>query len=131
MDQGCAAVNIKGVPISILALEDDSVPGLVECELVDAAGQGHRIIEKVPVITRRDVGPESAFPIPEVLACEVLSVRMADDGRSLSRIDTSRPWGVESSAGVSVFEVLSAVLVEVEPYRPDQYPVAASPLQPS
>lgn len=123
-------MHIQGVPTSILRFVDDSFPGFVEFELVDAVGERHRFIEKVPVLTRWDIGHEAAFPIAEILACEVLSARVAEDGRLLSRIDTSHPWGVESTGGASVFEVLSEVLVDVAQPCPDQGPVQQTDIMP-
>lgn len=40
----------------------DDQPGWIEVGLVDADGQEHRIIDKVPVLTSRSITAESAFP---------------------------------------------------------------------
>jgi hypothetical protein len=52
------------VAITIVRYVSDSYPGFVECHLSDAFGEQHVFIDKVPVITTADLGPESAYPQP-------------------------------------------------------------------
>lgn len=40
----------------------DDQPGAIEVGIVDSDGQEHRIIEKVPVLTHREITSASAFP---------------------------------------------------------------------
>ena len=42
---------------------DDHFPGRIEVGLVDAEGRTHRIVEKVPVLTRNNITAESTFPL--------------------------------------------------------------------
>ena len=102
---------MKAIAIEIMRLVDDSgYPPLVECHLVDAEGQAHRFIEKDAVVTTRAI---EAFPSAGTIACEVESAWVDSEGRALVRAATTRPWGVESTAGVSRFVVLGEQVREV------------------
>lgn len=99
---------MNAIPLEITRWADESnVPGWVECRLVDAEGQAHVFIEKVPVITTEDLRPDTKFPRPCAIACEVQSEWKDVAGRSLTRVDTIRPWGVESTAGQTTFVIFT------------------------
>lgn len=102
----CPATRI-GIRVDVVRLIDPGFPGVVECQFMDAHGRRWLIVEKVPVVSRSDLGPSTTFPQPGVIACEVTE-RIG----GLARIDTSRPWGVESVEGETRFEVPLALLVE-------------------
>ena len=53
----------------------------------------------------------SSYPQFGVIACVVLGIGPSDDGRRLAHIDTQTPWGVESLAGRSRFDVFPEQLV--------------------
>jgi len=92
---------------------DASFPGWVECRLVDALGQEHMFVEKVPVVTMGDVDATTSLPQAGLIACIVLGKSEHDDTRQLVRIDTRTPWGIESTAGRSQFDVLLEQLCEL------------------
>jgi hypothetical protein len=96
-----------GVKVDIVRYADDSQPGWVECHLTDAIGRRWSFVEKVPVVTAADLDASSVYPQPGVIACEVV-------GRAggVVRIDTTRPWSVESVEGETRFEVPLGSLVE-------------------
>jgi hypothetical protein len=104
-----------GVKVNIVRYADDSVPGWVECRLVDALGHEHVFVEKVPVVIMDDLDAASSYPQSGLIACLVLGSSESDDGRRLVHIDTQTPWGVESLAGGSRFDVFPEQLVEFEP----------------
>lgn len=60
-------MNVTDVIVRATALRwaSDSLPGSLEVSIVDAAGQKHRIVEKVSVLTIREV--TSAVPLPTEL----------------------------------------------------------------
>jgi hypothetical protein len=70
----------------------DDFPGWVEVSILDAHGQDHRIIEKVPVITPLDITPESSFPIEFWIEAEARSV---DSGATVMML----PHGMETTEG--------------------------------
>jgi hypothetical protein len=102
---------MSAVAVRITRFVDDHQPGFVECELVDAAGVLHIFVEKVPVVTTEALLSESSYPSGGVIDCQVLAQWTNADGVDLSRIDTSKPWGVESNAGLTEFVVASSQIV--------------------
>ncbi len=89
---------------------DATFPGWVECELVDAAGHCHTLRDKVPIFTVDDLGSDSRYPAPGIVACEVLERYLDEKGRELARIGTIKPWGIESTEGLCEFTVLASRL---------------------
>jgi len=106
---GQKMVEIK---VTIDRFIDEDQPGRVACSFVDAAGVLHLFEEKVPVVSDEDLDPKSEYPRPEVIGCEMISVRWAADGHELVLVDTEKPWGIESTAGSFRFEVHRNQLLE-------------------
>ena len=92
------------IRVQITRWLSDEFPGFVECRFTDAEGVEHVVHEKVPVVTRDDVSKATAFPVEGAIACEVSGSRFEDGGRMLS-VTTVRPWNVETTVGVSRFDV--------------------------
>jgi hypothetical protein len=107
-----AGMGAKAIAIEISRWVDDAQPGWVECRLVDAKGWVHLFVEKSPVLTTEHLGPDSSYPRPGSIACEVEAELSDAAGRSLVRVGTNQPWGVASSAGESTFIVLASQLVD-------------------
>ena len=96
------------VVVSIERLVDEHQPGFVECALIDALGNEHLFVEKVPVVTQESLCSNSAYPRLGLVACEVEAQWQETDGRWLVRINTQRPWSIESTEGESTFVVLAS-----------------------
>jgi hypothetical protein len=94
--------------VSILRFVDDHQPGFVECALTDASSEVHLFVEKGPVVSTMNLVATSRYPVDGVIACEIEATWIDEEGRSLSRVNTERPWGVESTSGQTVFIVLSS-----------------------
>ena len=104
---------MKAIAVEIVQVGDGGgFPAFVECLLIDAMGQIHRFVEKAPVVSAAAIDIES-LPAPGVIACEVESEWVDSEGRVLVRAATTRPWGVESTAGGSRFVVLAEQLREI------------------
>ncbi|SOD21486.1 hypothetical protein SAMN05518800_0050 [Variovorax sp. YR752] len=104
---------MNAIVVGISKVVDDSgYPPFVECLLIDAMGQRHCFVEKEPVVSVTEIGIES-LPAPGVIAYEAESEWLDADGRSVFRVATARPWGVESIAGSSCFVVLAEQLREI------------------
>jgi len=99
------------VAVSIIRFVDEHQPGFVECELTDAFGQTHSFVEKVPIVTVENLWSDSTYPRTGDIACEVEQEWQDDAGRSLVKVNTERPWGVESTTGGTTFVVLSSQIV--------------------
>jgi hypothetical protein len=103
--------TVNTIAIQIERFVDDHQPGFVECRLVDALGRSHLFIEKIPVVTTANIWSDSSYPQVGVIACEIESESIDGEGRTLSYVNTERPWTVESTEGVTRFVVLSSQVV--------------------
>ena len=101
---------MKSLSVEIVRYVDDHQPGWVECRFRDAAGCWYIFDEKVPIVTKVYLSRDSDYPQSGTIECEVLEVWTDGEGRSLSKIDTSRPSGIESREGLKQFVVLSELL---------------------
>jgi hypothetical protein len=104
---------MKSLPISITAISSTDQQGWVVAQMIDADGVQHDFEEKIPVVTEEDFWDDTPFPRQGSIACEVISTWIANDGRALSKIDTSIPWGIESKTGATEFVVLSDSLQSI------------------
>lgn len=103
--------RLPSIAIQIPRFIDEHQPGLVECVLLDANGVTHRFVEKAPVVSRLNLHSGSAYPCPGALGCELESEWKDDAGRSLVRVNTERPWHIESTGGETRFVILESQLV--------------------
>jgi hypothetical protein len=92
---------------------DDPQPGIVECELLDIHGRRWHFIEKTAVVSANALDANTVYPQPGVIAGEIVKRSRDAAGREVIRIDTERPWSVESIEGVTQFDVLAEGLVEL------------------
>jgi hypothetical protein len=75
-----------------LRLVSDEEPGWIEVSLVDADGKEHRIVEKVPVLTTRNITAASEFPAEFWLEADTGEV--ADE-----RVEVTFAYAVETTEG--------------------------------
>lgn len=78
----------------------DDQPGWIEVAIVDGEGAEHRIVEKVPVLTRHDFTSASTYP--SELWLEVEARRVEGD-----RVQVRLVHGVETTEGLTGVTVLS------------------------
>jgi hypothetical protein len=114
---GCGGVSLLYLRVKISRYVDAAFPGWVECSMVDATGHEHLFVDKVPVVTIVGLSETSHYPQPGFIACIVIGRHKSDDGSQRFRIDTERPWGVETTAGRTQFEVLPEQLCERLPWE--------------
>lgn len=101
---------MTAVAIEIVRFVDEHQPGFVECRLIDAQGQSHTFLEKVPIVTEEKLWSGSKYPRAGSVACRLEAEFKDTTGRLLSRIDTAHPFSVESASGETKFIVLSSQL---------------------
>ena len=99
--------------VQILRCIDAHFPGWVECEFTDAENNRHSLVEKVPIVSEQDLGPDDSYPRNGLIRCEILE-RLRGAGGDLLRITTAHPDGVETKAGASKFLVLSSQVVPAD-----------------
>jgi hypothetical protein len=100
--------------VQISRYVEDYFPGIVECQLLDAAGCVHTFIEKGPVVSDGWPGPDDKYPIGGLIRCEILEEWHDPDGRDLVRVTTEQPDLVETKDGVTEFVVLSKQVISAE-----------------
>ena len=91
--------------VVIVRFVDETQPGVVACEFVDAFSKKHTIIDKVPMFTYEDLWSDSIYPQPGEVLCEVLDRCLDHEGHSTVRITT-----LESTEGLSEFVVFESQL---------------------
>ncbi len=79
------------VSVQITRFVDEHFPGIVECELIDAAGDKHLFVEKVPVVSSENLCEESTYPCSGVIGCEVENEWLDDKNNRLAQISTDQP----------------------------------------
>ena len=99
-----------GVQVEIVRYVDDSQPGWVECLMMDAAGRQWSFVEKAPVVTTGYLDANSPYPLPGVIACQVIDHKR-DGDRDLLTIDTTHPWGIEATTGETRFTISPEQLI--------------------
>lgn len=104
---------MTALPVTIERFVDDEFPGVVECVLVDSDDCAHRFVEKTPVVSAVALSFDSIFPQPGYIACLIQDEWTDERGRQLVRVDTVKPWGIESTAGQTTFTVLREQIAHV------------------
>lgn len=104
---------MDALTVTIERFVDDDFPSLVECVLVDSDDYTHRFVEKAPVVGTSNLSLDSAFPQLGYIACVIEDEWTDERGRELVRVDTIKPWGIESTAGEITFTVLRTQLRQV------------------
>jgi|SRR5260221_1631994 len=100
--------------VQIVRFVDGGFPGWVECEFVDSEGRRHVIIEKVPMVTLKDLDSNSEYPTSGIVRCEVLERYQNERGQELVHVSTAMPWSIESTEGVSEFTVHAGLVIPVD-----------------
>lgn len=105
---------MHNLAVQIVRFVAGGFPGWVECELVDAAGRLHCFKDKVPIFTVEDLDADSKYPTPGFVPCEVVKRYQTEKEEELVLVRTVKPFGIESSEGLSEFTV-SATAVTSNP----------------
>lgn len=92
----------------------ESQPGWVRCSLVDAAGRAHVFEAKVPVVSSENLDAGTRYPRAGVIGCQLIGTAVTPDGREVVLVDTEQPWGIESEAGETRFEVLREQVIDFD-----------------
>jgi len=103
-----------GIKVTIVRyISDEPQPGIVEFQLEDAHGRRWSFVEKTAaIVSSEHLDAQTTYPQRGVVAGEVIHRSIDAAGREVIRINTERPWRVESVEGVTQFEVFPESLVE-------------------
>jgi hypothetical protein len=83
---------------------------VVACELLDAEGRCHTLIDKLPIFTTESLDGTSAYPRPGIVRCEVVTRWQDAHGQEFVRVTTTTPDSVESTEGLSAFTVFAQLV---------------------
>ena len=104
---------MKAIKVEITRFVDDSQPGFVECRFYDALDKEHLVIDKVPVVTLENLDAHSTYPRPGVIGCTVLKEYMDERGRNIISVTTEKPWAIDTTEGLTEFEILESQLTNL------------------
>ena len=98
------------ISVQIVRFVDSHQPGWVECVFVDAACRSHGIIEKVPVVTTKDLDADSKYPTLGSVPREVPERYQDDTGQELVCVSTAVPADIETQERLSKFIIPSNLI---------------------
>ena len=101
---------MPAITVQITRFVDDHFPGCVECNFVDALGETHVFIEKVPMVSIENLSSTSDYPRSGSIDCRIEEEWNETTGRAVARVDTTEPWDMESTRGMTSFVVLASQL---------------------
>jgi hypothetical protein len=102
-----------GIRVTIVRyISDEPQPGVVECKLEDAHGRQWSFVEKTAIVSAEHLDVHTSYPQRGIVAAEIVGRSVDAAGREIIRVDTDRPWHVESVDGATQFDVLAESLVE-------------------
>ena len=76
----------------------DDFPGWLEVIVRDAGGEDHHIVDKVPVLTSRPIGPGSTLPPELWLQADMIQV-------TAHQVEIALGWDIETVGGRRVLTV--------------------------
>jgi hypothetical protein len=91
--------------VEIVRFVMDHQPPIVACELFDASGRRHTFIDKVLVFSNETLDAESEYPQAGMIRCVVVEGWREITGQELVRVNTTVPFFIESTQGLSEFIV--------------------------
>jgi hypothetical protein len=101
---------MNAISVSIVEFLDDTFPGWVKCEFIDAKGNVCVFEEKVSVVSSENLNAKSKYPCQGSLACEILGEEKLN-GEKTFLVNTQKPLGLESTTGTYIFHVKEAQLI--------------------
>ena len=97
------------IRVESIEFVDSSQPGWVACTFLDADGELHRIIDKVPLFTGASLWSDSKYPQPGIIECHVLE-RISSPSGNFVRISI-KPYHYEITNEASEFLINEADLL--------------------
>ncbi|HEX9997555.1 MAG TPA: hypothetical protein VGB45_10455 [Abditibacterium sp.] len=97
----------------IRCINDESYPIVVECCFEDAHGWIHLFHDKDVIFSSETLDENTRYPLDAIVGCEIVE---RSDGYQgvIVRVNTEKPWGIASTQGRKIFDVMRQQLVEFE-----------------
>ena len=105
---------MRAIKIKIVSFISNDQPGFVECSFFDAWKKEHRVQEKIPVVTEKDLDENSDYPQDGIIACEIIKIWTDKYNRKLYTVSTEKPWDIETLEGLNEFDLLEEQLIEIK-----------------
>ena len=105
---------MKAIKILITSFIDDHQPGFVECKFYDALNKEHIVQDKVPIVTDKYLDANSEYPQDGIIACEIVKQLEDANGKTIFRVNTSKPWGVDTIEGLTEFDLFEEQLTDFQ-----------------
>ncbi|OQP59494.1 hypothetical protein A3860_37280 [Niastella vici] len=103
---------MKAIKIQIVQFISGHQPGFVECRFYDVMNKEHIVQEKVLVVTQKNLDANSEYPQDGVIAYEIVSERKNAAGKTIVTLDTSKPWDIDTTEGLTQFDLFEEQLTE-------------------
>jgi hypothetical protein len=91
--------------IKITKYISNDFPGFIECSFTDAFNKQWKIIDKIPVLTTKNIDKNNNFPIEEKIEVEAEKESIDKNGNKLITININKPYGLKTINGENRFEV--------------------------
>ncbi|MGH9562489.1 MAG: hypothetical protein ACRD3S_13635 [Terracidiphilus sp.] len=98
--------------VKIVRFVDETQPGVVACEFLDAHDHRHTLIDKIPMFSELDLWTDSAYPQPGAARCQMLERLHGESGQEFLRITIKRPDHLETVEGKSEFVVFKSQITD-------------------
>ena len=98
--------------VQIVRYVSDDFPGWVASEFEDTEGRRHTIVDKVPIVTTKDLLVAGEYPQSGLVRCKILQRWQDAVGRELVRI--SLEPGVNSTEELSEFIVFPEQICTID-----------------
>jgi hypothetical protein len=104
---------LKAIKVKITSfMDEDYFPGAIECKFIDAWNVEHTVLEKYPLVTNNVLDAKSEYPQDGFIVCELIKEWKDPNGRILKKVNTEMPWGIETTAGLTEFDLEEGQLID-------------------
>ena len=107
-------IHRKAIIVEITKFIENSFPGWVECELIDAMSKKHIFHEKIPIVYEEYLDENSIYPQKGLIMCEILRTFFDDNKRKIINVTTEKPLYIETLDGINEFDILENQIVSVK-----------------
>jgi len=97
--------------IQITKYISNDFPAFIECSFKDAHNIKQKIIDKVPVLTTKDINENTEFPIDINIPITIKNKLKDLNNKQILTINIEKPLGLESTDGETCFEVFTNQIV--------------------
>lgn len=90
--------------IQITRFVEHHQPDIIEFSFLDYEQYSHKIIDKIPNITDKNINEDSSYPIEEFILIDILNVEK-ENGKEIYSFQFKESYGLESVEGKTNFKI--------------------------